>query len=81
MMRYARALEEPQRRIEELRLDPVAVRLADLLGREVNQADDCIAKRPTTQLAGLANLYIHDAFAAAHMTGWAAEEISRLRSK
>jgi len=83
--------------VEDLRLDPVAARLADLLDRDVRKADDCIgpeageaveelgpgevlllentrfhpgekANDPdfAAQLAGLADVYVNDAFAAAH---------------
>lgn len=83
--------------VEDLRLDPVAARLADLLEMDVQKADDCVgpeveeatedlepgevlllentrfhpgekANDPdfAARLAGLADLYVNDAFAAAH---------------
>ncbi len=83
--------------VEGLRLDDVARRLSELLGREVKKADDCVGS-PATEaaeglkegdvlllenlrfhpeeekndpafaksLAGLADLYINDAFGTAH---------------
>lgn len=82
---------------ESLRMDPVAEKLADLLGREVSKVDDCIgdeAKKAISKmeagdvlvlentrfypgekkndddfaksLAELADLYVNDAFGAAH---------------
>lgn len=83
--------------IEELRLTPVAARLADLLDRPVTKLDDCVGEtvkraidraQPgdvlllenvrfhpeetkndpefASQLAGLADLFVNDAFGAAH---------------
>lgn len=83
--------------IESLRLDPVAERLAGLVGREVLKTDDCVGPEAVTavsamkageivllentrfhpgegandpgfsaRLAGLADLFVNDAFAAAH---------------
>jgi len=83
--------------VEELRLDPVARRLSELLGRGVDKLDDCVGPDVESavagmgpgdvallentrfhpgekendggfaaQLAGLADLYVNDAFAAAH---------------
>ncbi|MHB0934948.1 MAG: phosphoglycerate kinase [Armatimonadota bacterium] len=83
--------------VEELRLNPVAERLADLLEHEVSKVDDCVgtavssavdALKPggvlllentrfhaeekendhafAQQLAALADIYVNDAFAAAH---------------
>ncbi len=83
--------------VEELRLNPVATRLANLLGMDVRKADDCVgpeveeavgdlgageilllentrfhpgekANDPdfAARLADLADLYVNDAFAAAH---------------
>jgi phosphoglycerate kinase len=83
--------------VEELRLTPVAARLADLLGRPVTKLDDCVgeaveqavaAAQPgdvillenvrfhagetsndpefARQLAVLADVYVNDAFGAAH---------------
>lgn len=91
-------LGRPNGRIhEELRMDPVARRLSELLGREVSKVDDCVgpeaegvaarlqpgqilllenlrfhpeeeANDPTfaQQLASLADVYVNDAFGAAH---------------
>src|SRR5674476_810441 len=48
---------------DDLRMAPVAVRLAELLGRPVETANDGVfAKR----LAGLAEVYVNDAFGSAH---------------
>jgi phosphoglycerate kinase len=83
--------------VPELRLDPVADRLAHLLNKEVRKTDDCIGPKVeqavkdlspgevlllentrfhpeekandadfAALLAGLADLYVNDAFAAAH---------------
>lgn len=83
--------------VDDLRMDPVATRLADLLEREVRKADDCVgpeveeavsslkpgqvlmlentrfhpeekANDPdfAAQLASVADLYVNDAFGAAH---------------
>lgn len=82
---------------EELRMDPVARRLSELLGREVIKVDDCVGREAeqaasalnpgqvlllenlrfhpgeeendpsfAQQLASLADLYVNDAFGAAH---------------
>ena len=83
--------------VSELRMDPVAERLAELLGRPVKKLDDCVgpeveaaveAMRPgdvillentrfhpeerandpefARQLAGLAEIFVNDAFGSAH---------------
>jgi phosphoglycerate kinase len=83
--------------VPELRMDPVAARLSELLGRPVSKLDDCVgpeveaaarAMQPgdvillentrfhpqeeandpefARQLAGLADIYVNDAFGAAH---------------
>jgi len=83
--------------VPELRMDPVATRLAELLGRPVKKLDDCIGPEVETavaamqpgdvillenlrfhpeetandaefarQLAALAEVYVNDAFGAAH---------------
>lgn len=83
--------------VPELRMNPVAARLSELLGRPVKKLDDCVgpeveaaakAMQPgdvallentrfhpeekrndpefAKQLAGLADLYVNDAFGAAH---------------
>ncbi|MBM4464574.1 MAG: phosphoglycerate kinase [Chloroflexi bacterium] len=83
--------------VDELRLDPVAERLAELLGRPVGKLDDCVGReveaavaemRPgdvillentrfhpeetsndpafATKLASLADIFVNDAFGAAH---------------
>ncbi len=83
--------------VDELRLDPVAGRLAELLGRPVGKLDDCVGReveaavaemRPgdvillentrfhpeetsndpafARKLASLADVYVNDAFGAAH---------------
>ncbi|MHB9106475.1 MAG: phosphoglycerate kinase [Armatimonadota bacterium] len=91
-------LDRPKGKVvEELRLNPVAERLADLLEHEVSKVDDCVgtavssavdALKPggvlllentrfhaeekendhafAQQLAALADIYVNDAFAAAH---------------
>lgn len=83
--------------VDSLRLDPVAQRLAELLGKEVTKVDDCIGDEPkeavsemengdvlllentrfhagekkndpdfARQLAELAEVFVNDAFGAAH---------------
>ncbi len=83
--------------VPELRMDPVAARLSELLGRPVNKLDDCVgpeveaaarAMQPgdvillentrfhaeerandpalAQQLAGLAEIFVNDAFGSAH---------------
>lgn len=83
--------------VPELKMDPVATRLAELLGRPVRKLDDCIGPEVETvaqamqpgdvvllentrfhpeerandaefaqQLAGLADIYVNDAFGSAH---------------
>jgi len=83
--------------VPELRMDPVATRLAELLGRPVKKLDDCVGPEVETavkatqpgdvillentrfhpeerandpefarQLASLAEIYVNDAFGAAH---------------
>ncbi len=91
-------LDRPEGRVrQELRMDPVARRLSELLGRKVAKVDDCVgpeaedaaaqlkpgqilllenlrfhpeeeANDPTfaRQLASLADVFVNDAFGAAH---------------
>ena len=92
----------------ELRMDPVAARLAELLGRPVQKLDDCVgpeveaaakAMRPgdvillentrfhpeekanddafAQQLAGLAQVYVNDAFGSAHRAHGSTEGVAR----
>ena len=94
--------------VPELRMDPVAARLAELLGRPVKKLDDCIgpeveaaakAARPgdvimlentrfhaeeeandlgfARQLAGLADVYVNDAFGTAHRAHASTEGVAR----
>ena len=94
--------------VPELRMDPVAARLAELLGRPVKKLDDCIgpeveaaaqAAQPgdvimlentrfhaeeeandlgfARQLAGLADVYVNDAFGTAHRAHASTEGVAR----
>jgi phosphoglycerate kinase len=94
--------------VPELRMDPVAARLAELLGRPVKKLDDCIgpeveaaakAAKPgdvimlentrfhaeeeandlgfARQLAGLADVYVNDAFGTAHRAHASTEGVAR----
>ncbi len=93
--------------VDELRMDPVARRLAELLGRPVLKLDDCIgpeveaavqAAKPgdlillentrfhpeetendpafAAKLAGLADLYVNDAFGTAHRAHASSEGVA-----
>jgi phosphoglycerate kinase len=95
--------------VEELRLGPVAQRLADLLDTEVKKADDCVGEEAeqaaeslgpaevlllentrfhsgekandpefARRLAGLAEIYVNDAFAAAHRAHASTEGVAHL---
>lgn len=94
--------------VPELRMDPLAARLAELLGRPVKKLDDCIgpeveaaakATQPgdvlmlentrfhaeeeandlgfARQLAGLADVYVNDAFGTAHRAHASTEGVAR----
>jgi len=94
--------------VPELKMDPVAARLAELLGRPVKKLDDCIgpeveaaakAAQPgdvimlentrfhaeeeandlgfARQLAGLADVYVNDAFGTAHRAHASTEGVAR----
>ncbi len=94
--------------VERLRLDPVAARLSELLGRSVDKVDDCVGPQVTErvgalrsgellllentrfhpeekkndprfakQLAEPADLYVNDAFAAAHRAHASTEGVAR----
>jgi len=94
--------------VPELKMDPVAARLAELLGRPVKKLDDCIgpeveaaakAAKPgdvimlentrfhaeeeandlgfARQLAGLADVYVNDAFGTAHRAHASTEGVAR----
>ena len=94
--------------VSELRMGPVAGRLAELLGRPVQKLDDCVgpeveaaakAMRPgdvillentrfhpeekanddafAQQLAGLAQVYVNDAFGSAHRAHGSTEGVAR----
>ncbi len=93
--------------VPELRMDPIATRLAELLGRPVKKLDDCVgleveavvkAMRPgdvvllentrfhpeerandpefARQLAALAEIYVNDAFGAAHRAHGSTEGVT-----
>jgi len=95
--------------VPEFRMGPVAVRLAELLGRPVKKLDDCVgpeveaaarAMQPgdvillentrfhpeeeandpefARQLAGLAQVYVNDAFGSAHRAHASTEGVARL---
>ena len=94
--------------VPELKMDPVAARLAELLGRPVKKLDDCIGPEVETaakaaqpgdvimlentrfhaeeeandlgfarQLAGLAGVYVNDAFGTAHRAHASTEGVAR----
>jgi len=94
--------------VPELKMDPVAARLAELLGRPVKKLDDCIGPEVETaakaaqpgdvimlentrfhaeeeandlgfarQLAGLADVYVNDAFGTAHRAHASTEGVAR----
>jgi len=95
--------------VPELRLDPVATRLSELLGQPVRKLEDCVGPKVTAacaalepgqvvllentrfhaqektndptfalQLAGLADLYVNDAFGAAHRAHASTEGVARV---
>jgi len=103
-------LDRPKGKVvPEFRMDPVAVRLAELLGRPVKKLDECVgpeveaaaqAMQPgdvillentrfhpeeeandpefARQLAGLAQVYVNDAFGSAHRAHASTEGVARL---
>ncbi len=94
--------------VEDLRMDPIAKRLSELLGKPVNKVDDCIGDEPKAaaatlqpgdvlllenlrfhaeeekndaafakELAQLGEIYVNDAFGAAHRAHASTEGVAK----